>query len=412
MQYLYYFCTTNKKEIKMFRKLYILTIILIVTINSSCTKKNTQTYTPWGESLSDSLKTSDETFSFSDIQNNGELIMLTISGPDTYFTYHGRNMGTQYLLCEKFAQRLGVSLRVELCKSTKELTQRLKNGDADIVAYPIHDTSLIACGYKSDKDSKAWAVNKTNKELADSLDKWYSPKVLEEIKNEEKTLFANPMVHRHVYAPMLNAKNGTISQYDHLFIRYAPITRWDWRLLAAQCYQESCFDSNAYSWAGAKGLMQIMPATARHLGLPENKILDPEQNIYAAARYIAELSNHFNDIRNPIERQLFVLASYNGGYFHIRDAMRLAEKHGKNKYKWDDVATFVLNLQREEFYNDDVVRYGYMRGTETVDYVSKIKERWRQYCGKSRGHIEPFSSGIYPSDNTPRRATKKHRFHL
>ena len=68
--------------------------------------------------------------------------------------------------------------------------------------------------------------------------------------------------------------------------------------------------------------MQIMPATAAHLGLAEDKMYDPEENIYAAARYIAELSKHFQDVRNPMERQLFVLASYNGGYFHIRDAMR------------------------------------------------------------------------------------------
>lgn len=134
--------------------------------------------------------------------------------------------------------------------------------------------------------------------------------------------------------------------------------------MAAQCYQESCFDPKAYSWAGARGLMQIMPATAAHLGLAEDKMYDPEENIYAAARYIAELSKHFQDVRNPMERQFFVLASYNGGYFHIRDAMRLAEKYGKDKHRWDDVAPFILNLQTPQYYNDPVVKYGYMRGTE------------------------------------------------
>ena len=73
--------------------------------------------TPWGEVQTDSLPTSED-FTLSDIVSNGEMIMLTLSGPETYYDYHGRGMGVQFLLCEKFAQSIGVSLRVELCKDT------------------------------------------------------------------------------------------------------------------------------------------------------------------------------------------------------------------------------------------------------------------------------------------------------
>ena len=76
-----------------------------------------------------------------------------------------------------------------------------------------------------------------------------------------------------------------------------------------------------------------------------------------------------------------MLAAYNGGHFHIRDAMALARKHGRNPYHWHEVEPFVLGLSRPEFYNDPVVKNGYMRGSETVDYVRKIQERWNGYRG-------------------------------
>src|SRR3712207_7351307 len=92
--------------------------------------------------------------------------------------------------------------------------------------------------------------------------------------------------------------------------------------------------------------------TARHLGLPLENIFDPESNIAASAKYLAELSRHFKDVRNPIEQYHYVLASYNGGSFHIRDAMALARKYGKNPYRWTDVSEFVLKLRQPEYYNE------------------------------------------------------------
>lgn len=106
---------------------------------------------------------------------------------------------------------------------------------------------------------------------------------------------------------ILNRSKGVISRYDHLFQRYSGTARMDWRLMAAQCYQESCFDPNAKSWAGACGLMQIMPGTAAHLGLPMSMIHEPEANVAAAARYMAELQGHFSDVGDPSQRMLLPL---------------------------------------------------------------------------------------------------------
>ena len=110
-------------------------------------------------------------------------------------------------------------------------------------------------------------------------------------------------VRRRIFSPMLDAKGGIISHYDQLFMTYSREIRWDWRLLAAQCYQESTFDPKARSWAGACGLMQIMPGTADHLGLSRANIYDPEQNIAAAVRYIAELERRCWHVRVPDGQQ-------------------------------------------------------------------------------------------------------------
>ena len=200
--------------------------------------------------------------------------------------------------------------------------------------------------------------------------------------------------------PALDKKGGIISHYDHLFMTYSRDIRWDWRLMAAQCYQESTFDPKAVSFAGAKGLMQIMPGTADHLGLARDKLYDPESNIRAAAKYIAELQQTFSDIRDHYERTNFVLASYNGGSHHIRDAMALAKRDGKNPHRWADVSAYVLKLANPRYYNDPIVKNGYMRGSETVDYVAKIRQRHAGYQGVKSPHI-----GFHPSQ--PRKADKR-----
>lgn len=389
----------------------LLPILLLATLFTGCIGKSQPEQTPWGDTFGNDTTTSTR-FTLTDMQESGEMVMATMSGPDTYYEYRGRELGTQFLICEKFAQKIGVSLRVEVCKSVDEMVKKLNAGDADIIAckIPRNTPGVIICG-DSVGDKQPWAVRADNSELADSLRNWYRPEIAEQVKREERSLFSTQSIHRHVYAPMLNAKAGVISNYDHLFMRYAPLVRWDWRLLAAQCYQESCFDPKAYSWAGAKGLMQIMPSTAAHLGLAEGEVYDPEKSIYAAVRYISELNSHFTDVRDAEERKLFVLASYNGGFFHIRDAMALTKKHGKNPYKWAYVAEYVLKLSSPEYYNDPVVKNGYMRGNETASYVSSIYSRWQKYRGvKSPAIITPGDDS--PTINQPHKANRKHRFKL
>ena len=363
------------------------TLIFILILLCSCGQKKQETVvTPWGE-IADTIPT-DDSFDLDEIQRNGELIALTLTGPETYYDYRGKHLGAQYLLAQKFADKLGVSLRMEVCRDSAEMLQRLDDGEADLICYPMTKKGL------------GWLVGDDKEDLEEELKAWYKPGMLAEVKKEEEFLLSNRAVRRRVFAPMLNRAGGVISHYDKLFMQYSQPIRWDWRLMAAQCYQESTFDPKAVSFAGAKGLMQIMPGTADLLGLPRDKMYDPEQNIAAAAKYLGQLEGKLSDIHDRVERTNFILASYNGGIHHIRDAMALAQRDGKNPHRWRDVSEYVLKLATPKYYNDPIVKHGYMRGSETVDYVAKIRQRHQGYMGVKTPHL-----GFHPSQ--PRKADKR-----
>lgn len=397
-------------------KLRIVIIVAIIgAIITSCREQKRVQYTPWGTPMEGDSTADDSTFGYDDIVGNGEMIMLTVSGPDTYYDYHGNGMGLQYLLCERFAQKIGVSLRVEVCKDTAEMVSKLRAGDGDVIAVqlPRAARGLHYTAVRADSARLGWAVSDDNRSLADSLDSWFRPAMVAQVRREESFLLSTRSIRRHVYSPMLNRAGGVISNYDRYFQMYAPAARLDWRLMAAQCYQESCFDPNAKSWAGACGLMQIMPRTADHLGLPREEMFNPEANIAASARYLAELGRHYGDVPLP-ERVYFQIASYNGGFFHIRDAMALARKHGRNPHRWDDVAEFILKLSDPQYYTDPVVRHGYMRGSETVAYVARIRDRYLQYRGVARGAApgSGFGGDFGGITRKPERAARNYRWHL
>ena len=380
----------------------------VLLLVSCIEKKQEKVVTPWGEVLDeepDSVEASDD-FDLHEIQHSGQLILATISGPQTYYDYHGRQLGTQYLIIQRLADKIGVGIRVEVCRDSTELAAKFAEGGVDIVAWPTPgeievnpESPLLAkemarfLGVSNDSVATDSAVV-TTRFMAQS-------QLIEEVKKEENSLLTTQRVKRHVFSPMLDKKGGVISHYDKLFMQYSQPIRWDWRLMAAQCYQESTFDPKAVSFAGAKGLMQIMPGTADALGLPRDKMYDPEQNIAAAAKYLGQLEGKFGDIKDRAERTNFVLASYNGGIHHIRDAMALAQRDGKNPHRWRDVSEYVLKLATPKYYNDPIVKHGYMRGSETVDYVSKIRQRHQGYMGvKVTPHL-----GFHPSQ--PRKADKR-----
>ena len=401
-------------------------------------KRPTVIKTPWGTTIAtaavDTVSAEEgegsgaekhQALSLEDIKANGEMIMLTISGPQTYYDYHGKGMGVNYLMCEKLAAHLGVTLRIDVCTDTLDMLRRLENGEGDVIAVPMerYQSSGKASQFSTKVVANGWLTNSNNPSLANAINKWYKPSFLAETQKQETYLLTSGSVTRHVYPWLLSAEKGQVSTYDNLFKKYAPNAGVDWTLLAAQCYQESCFDPKAHSWAGACGLMQIMPSTADHLALPRNRIYDPEANVAAASRYMRELQEEFKDVGNPAERLKFALAAYNGGLHHVRDAMALTKKHGGVQYRWGDVRHYILALSNPEFYRDPVVKSGYMRGMETANYVDMIVERQRQYryalrtgtavISKVKARHSSTQSSVGSSsliDAVPHRAAKKNKW--
>lgn len=349
-------------------------------------------------------------FDLPDIQQNGELIVLTLYGPESYFEFRGEDFGLQYMIVRQFAKSIGTSIRVEVSRNQKDLLAKLANGEGDIIAYNMDRvdslarlvdyvggteiTSFMDSISRVRKDATlrprehaAWVVRKDSPLLSASLARW--------MKEHQQDFADYTTIHiksgtgrtytprRRVSAPILNAALGQISHYDDIFKRYAIQCQWDWRLLAAQAYQESNFDPQAVSYMGAMGLMQLMPSTARDVGVSQQEVFVPESNVRGAAKLITQLNAHYAFIANTDERINFILAAYNAGPGHVDDARELAKKYEKNPNVWlGNVDVFVLKMSDADYYNQPEVKHGYFRGSETYDYVNSIRTRWNEYKQK------------------------------
>ena len=187
------------------------------------------------------------------------------------------------------------------------------------------------------------------------------------------------------YSKIYKRSDGDISGYDRLFKKYAATAGVEWTVLAAIAYVESDFNPNAVSWAGAVGLMQVMPSTAKNYGFTEADLRDPEKSVYIASLIISKTDKFLQSyISNRAERLRFNLGAYNAGVGHIVDAMKLAQKYNKNPHIWySNVEAAVLWKTHPEFYNDPVCSYGYCRGTETINYVRQVENAYRVF----RNHV-------------------------
>jgi membrane-bound lytic murein transglycosylase F len=226
----------------------------------------------------------------------------------------------------------------------------------------------------------AWAVRKSSHSLLDTLNHW----LLDYTKTVKFThlynkYYKHPGLFRNVSSDYYSGSKGQISDYDEWIKQYSKEIGWDWRLLASLIYQESRFNPNAVSWAGASGIMQIMPATADMLGLAPDACV--EAQIYAGVRLIKMIDNRVPfEITDTITRQKYILAGYNIGYGHVEDAIRLAEKHGADPNKWEDnVAEYLIHKSNYEYFTDSVVKFGYCPGIQPVSYVKEIFDRFEHY---------------------------------
>ncbi|MEM1043913.1 MAG: transglycosylase SLT domain-containing protein [Bacteroidota bacterium] len=248
----------------------------------------------------------------------------------------------------------------------------------------------------------AWAVRSNAPDLQTALSAWIDD---DANSRTERILYRKYFIDRKGYrervrSDYLTGETGVLSDYDDLLKKYAAEINWDWRLLASQTYQESRFDPDAQSWAGATGLLQLMPPTAREFGV--TNAYDPEDNVAGAVRFIRWLENYWDDrIEDETQRMRFVLASYNTGHGHVEDARRLTVKHGGDDTVWDEVAFWLLQKSKAEVYTDPVVKYGFARGLEPVTYVELILDRYDHYRQFVTGDGDAALAGATPQRSAP-----------
>lgn len=159
-----------------------------------------------------------------------------------------------------------------------------------------------------------------------------------------------------------------LSKYQQLYQQAADKYELDWKLLAAMGYQESHWNPKAVSPTGVRGIMMLTQPVAKSLGVTNR--LDAEQNIYAGARFHAKMKKMVEHVDEP-DRTWLALAAYNVGRGHFRDAQQLARKLGKDPDRWAEMKEVLPLLSDKKYYKD--LRYGYARGSEPVDYVTRIR---------------------------------------
>jgi membrane-bound lytic murein transglycosylase F len=225
----------------------------------------------------------------------------------------------------------------------------------------------------------SWCVRPESVELLDTLNVWLEKYIVsDDYSRLNRKYINNSRTLVNIESEFYSGNEGKISEYDQIIKKYSPELGWDWRLVASLIYEESRFNSSAESWAGAYGLMQLMPTTYKKFA-PTN-VSGTEAEICAGIRYLKYLDSQFVEhVKDSSDRIMFVLAAYNIGPGHVEDAMRLANSYKKDASSWKEVSFYISNLSNPKYYNDTAVKYGYFPGIYSVDFTNSIVNRYKHY---------------------------------
>ena len=231
-----------------------------------------------------------------------------------------------------------------------------------------------------DSEALVWMVRKLDSRLLAALNGF--------IESEYKKGFYNVLYARYIEKPdaknidsRLFAQMDQISPYDDIVHKYADHYSFDWRLIVALMYQESRFNPRAISTAGAEGLMQVLPATAKTVGAAN--LNDPDNSIYVGVRYLDQLRSQFENELSLSDRLWFALAAYNAGFNRVQRARRLAEKMNLDKNQWfNNVELAMLELARPYIKDGEQVKD--CSCGQTVIYVREIQTLYNNYLRLTR----------------------------
>lgn len=209
----------------------------------------------------------------------------------------------------------------------------------------------------------AWAFRKESPQLREVLDAFVR-------KHRKGTLFGNILYKRYLEDTdwLENLESGPATErmveLSPLFRKYAGRYGFDWRLVAAQAYQESALNNNSRSRAGAVGVMQLLPAAATQVGISD--VTEIENNIHAGVKYLRYLVDHYFDDESiaPQEKHLLALAAYNAGPSRIKRLRAETARKGLDPDVWFDNVEVVVARKV---------------GSETTRYVSNILKYYVAY---------------------------------
>lgn len=268
--------------------------------------------------------------------------------------------------------------------STERLIEEVAEGSMDLTVVDTHMFAAIAAvdnrieqGLSIGRDwGLAWAVRSDQPVLLQHLNEW--------IEKHYRGLEYNLARNRYFETPermvqLLEHRidGEVLSPYDGTTKPVAERYEFDWRLITSQMYEESLFEPKALSHAGAIGLLQVLPSTAKDLEVEPNELFNPDVAIETGVRYLHWIRKQFQGFSSA-EQHWFALAAYNAGIGHVEDARKLATQLGLDNNKWfGNVEEAMLKLSQPEHYRN--ARYGYVRGKETVEYVKNIRSRYQIY---------------------------------
>lgn len=237
----------------------------------------------------------------------------------------------------------------------------------------------------AENDTIAWAVRKNAPDLENKMNQFLYKhfRFTEDRDRPRRSTFLNILRQRYFqegpqiaqyYNPDWQFQSmGIISPYDDVIKSVSDSLGVDWLMITAMIAQESEFNPNSKSWAGAVGLMQVIP---RFVDVEYEELYDPVVNIQEGVRIFSEHLDHYAYL-DSTNQVAFALAAYNVGMGHVADARRLAIDQNKNPNEWENVADALMKLMQRRYYQQ--ARHGFARGIETVQYVDEIMNRYRTY---------------------------------
>jgi membrane-bound lytic murein transglycosylase F len=302
----------------------------------------------------------------------------TVSELDGWTVHLPPHSGAETALEALRAAGVGVKTALHPDLPGEELIRRVAAGDLPATIAPGHIALLnrryypetrIAAPVGPTRDLR-WLVREGGKGLIARIDEFFRAARMTGAfqKIYDRHFGAPPPPRELAVETFLKRMAGRAEPFLPEIRSAAAEHGFDWRLVAAQVYQESLFDPEARSPAGAVGLMQLMPRTARSLGVGDPR--NPAENIRGGVRHLRGLYEFFDNAATEEDRLRIALAAYNVGQGHLLDARNLARRKGRDPEKWTSLAETLPLLRDERYYRDAL--YGYCRGTEPVAYVHRV----------------------------------------